>query len=99
MYFLSHCCPSFLQDGLSLSGSLSLDSVSQCSLLDATYGSSFSTGLSALGLEPHLLLLLLHKHRGSWHVQRVSALPLTLPLCYILAMGDMRTAVETFKWV
>lgn len=64
---------------------LHLDNVSQCSLLDATYGLSFSKGLSALGLEPHLLLLLLHKHRGSWHVQRVSALPLTLPLSYILA--------------
>lgn len=64
---------------------LHLDGVSQCSLLDATYGLSFSKGLSALGLEPHLLLLLLHKHRGSWHVQRVSALPLTLLLCYILA--------------
>lgn len=64
---------------------LHLDGVSQCSLLDATYGLSFSKGLSALGPEPHLLLLLLHKHRGSWHVQRVSALPLTLLLCYILA--------------
>lgn len=85
MYFLCQCRPGFLQDGLSLSGSLSLDSVTQCSLLDATYGLSFSKGLSALGLEPHLLLLLLHKHRGSRHVQRVSALPLTLPLCYILA--------------
>lgn len=85
MYLLCQCRPSFLQDGLSLSASLSLDSVTQRSLLDATYGLSFSKGLSALGLEPHLLLLLLHKHQGSWHVQRVSALPLTPPLCYILA--------------
>lgn len=64
---------------------LRLDGVSQCSLLDATYGLSSSEGLSALGLEAHLLLLLLHKHRGSWHVQRVSALPLTRLLCFILA--------------
>lgn len=79
-YFLSQCCPGFLQDSLSLAGPLSLDSVNQCSLLDATYGLSFSKGLSALGLEPHLLLLLLHKHWGSWHVQRVFAPPLTPPL-------------------
>lgn len=74
--------------GLSLLGLalvLHLDGVSQCSLLDATYGLSSSEGLSALGLQAHLLLLLLHKHRGSWHVQRVSALPLTLLLCFILA--------------
>lgn len=70
---------------LALAFFIHLDGVSQCSLLDATYGLSFSKGLSALGLEPHLLLLLLHKHSGSRHVQRVSALPLTLPLCYILA--------------
>lgn len=79
MAFLSLAC------FLSLSGPLHLDGVSQCSLLDATYGLSFSKGLSALGLEPHLLLLLLHKQRGSWHVQRVSTLSLTPLLCYIQA--------------
>lgn len=67
-----------------LAGPLNLDSVHQCLLLDATYGLSFSKGLSALGLEPHLLLLLLHKQRGSWHVQRFSVLPMTLRLCYFL---------------
>lgn len=53
---------SLLQEGLSVSGSPSLDSISQCSFLDATYGLSSSKGLSTLGLQPHLLLLLLHKH-------------------------------------
>lgn len=72
---------------------LHLDSVRQCLLLDATYGLSFSKGLSALGLEPHLLLLLLHKQRGSWHVQRVSVLLLTLRLCYFL----VKEIVEALK--
>lgn len=60
------------------------DGVSQRPLLDATYGLSSSWRLSALGLEPHLPLLL-HKHSGSWHVQRVSALPLTPKFSYFLA--------------
>lgn len=59
----------------------------------ATYGLSSAEALSALGLEPHLLLLLLHKHRGSWRVQRVSALALTLLLCYILA-GEIRELLQ-----
>lgn len=97
-FSLPRCRPSLLEDGLSPSGSLSLEGVSQCSLLDATYGLSFSKGLSAPGLRPHLLLLLLHKHRGSWHVQRVSALGLTLPLCYILAREIGQVPWKHWGW-
>lgn len=38
---------------------LHLKGVSQCSLLDAAYGLSFSEGLSALGLEPHSLTVII----------------------------------------
>ena len=63
VFFLPELCPG----GPFSSLAHSLDIVSQCSLLNATHGLYFSKGLSALGLEPHLLLLL-HKHQGSGHV-------------------------------
>lgn len=73
-----------------------LDGVSQCSLLDATYGLSFSKGLSALSLEPHLLLLLLHKQ---WFMVRSEGFcsPTDPAVLLHSGQGDMRLAVETFR--
>jgi len=100
MYFLYCCCLEFTPGRtFSVFGSpffIHSDRVSQCSLLDATCGLSLSEGLSALGLEPHLLMLLLHKQ---WFMARSEGFCSPTDPAALLhsGQGDMGTAAETLS--